>query len=117
MEHHRAPLGKASLWASIIGIALPLSLSLIAIIYFVCGPGQPRGGGAGPEAQVVVWILISAPVLGVILEAVAFGCGIVARPTATGKAGLAISGIALLLALITALYFSDYLKGALGFPR
>ncbi len=66
MDH--ASLGKASLWTSIIGFVLPMCLVILfPANAFLCG------------------------VLFVILELVALGCGIAARRTATGKAGLVIS--------------------------
>ena len=97
MAHDRASFGKASLWASIIGIAVPVGLALIAVIFFVFL--NSRGG---PGAVVVSFGLLSAPILGAILEMAAFGCGIVARSTATGKAGLKIScaGLVALVPLV-----------------
>jgi hypothetical protein len=80
MGNDYASLGKACLWCAIIGIVLPVCLAiLVPANAFLCG------------------------FLFVILELIALGCGIAARATVTGKAGLIISGIVLLCSLI---YFS-----------
>jgi hypothetical protein len=78
-----ASVGKASLWCAILGGVLPVRLAiLVPANALLCG------------------------VLFVILELIALGCGIVARRTATGKAGLVISGILVLCFLFVALFFA-----------
>lgn len=71
-----------------IGVVLPVCLGvLVAVLY------KPHLGNEPGPAYALCGLLF------VILELVAFGCGIAARRMATGKAGLLISGILLLLVI------------------
>jgi hypothetical protein len=98
---NNASLGKTSLWCSCIGIFLLVSLAvllLVDILYLErhtrmgMGPPTPATKAAGVTLAI-------GGVLFVVIELVAFGCGIVARRTAAGKAGLVISGVLLPLVL------------------
>jgi hypothetical protein len=99
MDNDKASLGKASLGSSIIGIVLPGCLYVL-VAMCLRPPGEQG------------WAYGICELLFVILELVALGCGIAARRTPTGKAGLAISGSLLLLGLIfisaVVLYFSFF---------
>ena len=67
------------------------------------------GQGAGPAYA-------CCGLLFVMLELIALGCGIAARRTATGKAGLVIGLVVLLLGLVAfALLYPSYCAGTL--PR
>ena len=85
-------LGKASLWSSIIGIVLPACLYVLVIIFF-----SYEGLAYG-----------ACQLLFVILQLVALGCGIAARRTPNGKAGLGISGSLLLLGFVFVSTFLVY---------
>jgi hypothetical protein len=91
MAHDIAWLGKASLRASIIGVVLPLALVTIGIVLLVFLPAH--------RAREVQLLTALGYDLGMILELAAIACGIAARRTATGRAGLVISGAVLLLFL------------------
>ncbi len=81
-------LGRISLWAAISGVVLPTLLLL---------------GGSVLSSRVSIsdGFVAVCFLLGVGLELVAVGCGIVARRTTSGKAGLIIGSIALALWLAT----------------
>jgi hypothetical protein len=87
MGNDNAALGKASLWTSVIGIALPTSLAILVGVFL-----------RDPKDQGLYFGL--CVLLGVILEVVALGCGVAARRTPAGKAGLAISSIPLLMLVL-----------------
>src|SRR5436190_16303118 len=93
MGNNNVPLGKVSLWTSIIGIVLPGCLYVLVAVFF------NREG----------WAYGVCELLFVILEFVALGCGIAARRTPTGRGGLVISGslLSILLCIVSAvlLYF------------
>jgi hypothetical protein len=89
MGNDNAWLGKASLVTSIIGIALSAFLAVLVGIFI-----------RGPKEQGMYFGLCL--LLFVILELIALGCGIAARRTSTGKAGLVISGILLLIPVLGA---------------
>ena len=91
MGNDNPSLGKASLWSAIIGVGLPGSLAVLVVIFLKTKEEQAVG------------YAISGLLFG-ILEMVALGCGIAARRTATGKAGLVISGMILLLVLFLAAF-------------
>jgi hypothetical protein len=76
-------LGKASLVTSIVGVALPASLAILAAVFL---NGRPKE--QGPSFGLCVLLFV-------VLELIALGCGVAARRTPTGKAGLVISGILL----------------------
>jgi len=100
MTNDRAWLGRASLWASIVGIILPgcLFIVVLAVGHLDLGSMVLVVGGFSCSGLVFA-----------ILELLAFGCGIAARRTATGMAGLVISGVFLGLAAIAIL--SGYATG------
>jgi hypothetical protein len=87
MANDNASLGTASLWTSIIGIVLPGCLAVLVALLFK--PPEPVHG-----IRTICWLLF------VILELIALGCGIAARRTATGKAGLAISSTCVVILLV-----------------
>jgi hypothetical protein len=78
----KSGLGKASLWSSILGFVMPFSL-------VVFGPQDSVG-----------W---QRALLGlfVLFELASLACGIAARDTLSGKAGLTVSVIVLLFVLTT----------------
>jgi hypothetical protein len=82
MANDNVSLGKGSLWASIGGVVLPVSLAIRGAI-FIKLPSEP-----GPVRGICILLFI-------LLEFIALGCGIGARRTAAGKAGFIISGILL----------------------
>jgi hypothetical protein len=88
MGNDKVFLGKTSLWTSISGIVLPVCLAAILFVFL------PPPGYAG-LAYVALCLILS-----VILELVAVGCGIAAMRTATGKTGLVISSILLVVVII-----------------
>ena len=101
MGNDYSTLGKASLWASLLGIVLPGCLTIlpfVGVLYLTphtrMGMGPPT-----PAAEAAGWTLVLSAVLFVLLELIAFGCGIAASRTATGRAGLVISGVVLPLAV------------------
>ncbi len=98
MGNDNAAPGKVSLWTAIIGIVLPGCLYLLAALFLTL-----EG-----------WAYGLCELLCVILELVALGCGIAARRTPTGRAGLVISGSLLLLGIVIVsvnlIYFSFFFK-------
>jgi hypothetical protein len=91
MENGNATFGNTSLWTSITGIILPGCLAILVVDFIKI-----------PNERNIPYIICGF--LFVILELVAFGCGIAGRRTATGKAGLAISSILLLLGIVVFLF-------------
>ena|SRR5713101_1258203 len=89
MSNGNASLGKASLWSAIVGVVLPGCLAVPVAAFY-----KPHLGNDPGLAYALCGLLL------VILELVAFGCGIAAKRTATGKAGLFISVILLLLVIL-----------------
>ena len=89
-ERAGRPIGpeQISLWAAISGVVLP-ALLLIGGIVLSSRVSIPDG------------FVAACFLLGVGLELVAVGCGIVSRSTKSGKAGLIIGSIALVLWLAT----------------
>lgn len=83
-------LGKVSLWCSILGVILPgCSLVVLALVMNIHSLGF------------FVFGMVISGFLFWTLELVALGCGIAARRTAMGKAGLSIvAGIAILVILL-----------------
>jgi hypothetical protein len=110
MSNDNAWLGKASLWISISGVVLPVCLAVLVFILADMGSGE--------EALVIVIYGYSTCVLLlVLLELVAFSCGIAARGTATGKTGLVISvGIAVLFLLLGLVAWIRFGSGAREMP-
>jgi len=80
-------LGDLSLWTAIGGVALVFLLAFVASMF----------------ASVTESFFVLCWALGVVLALVALGCGIVARRTATGKTGLIISGILVVLYIVVCL--------------
>jgi hypothetical protein len=81
-------IGKISLWFAIVGIVLPIILAMLLYVF----RNQLKIDDVIPF--VACWLL------GVVLELVALGCGIAARRTATGKAGIIISVISLVVSVL-----------------
>ena len=101
MVADNAFLGKVSLWTAIIGIVLPMCLAVLAIVVFLFLTPHSRMGPSSDQWEGALASLAFCGILFVILELVALGCGIAARRTASGKAGLVIStGVAFLLLLL-----------------
>jgi hypothetical protein len=89
MGNDEGSLGNASLWSSIVGVVLPGCLAALVAI-FLNNPVL----GQDPDPTYGI-----CAILFLILQLVALGCGIAARCTASGKAGLIMSGVLLPLAL------------------
>jgi hypothetical protein len=94
-------LGKVSLWTSIAGVVVPVGLAaIVLVVVLFLTPqryrGAPKYAGEGLAALAICLVLCF------ILEFVALGCGIAARRTTGGKAGLAISAVILTLAIALA---------------
>jgi hypothetical protein len=89
-ERVRRPIGpeQISLWSAILGVVLPALLLFGGIVL--------SSRVSIPDGFVVVCFL-----LGVGLELVAIGCGVVSRSTTSGKAGLIVGSIALILWIAT----------------
>jgi hypothetical protein len=91
MEDDHAAVGKTSLRCAILGVVAAVGLAALAAVTLATQPA--RALGVGPAAAVA----LGGVVLVVVLEVVALGCGLAARHTATGKAGLALAGACLLM--------------------
>ncbi len=89
---HVGEIGRVSLFTSIGGLVVPAILALIGSVV----DGAARPGEA-------YFVLCGA--LALVLELAALGCGIVARKTASGKAGLVVSIVSFTLAAIIFGYF------------
>ena len=100
MGNDRTALGKASLWTAIIGIVLPGCLAILAILVdvYLAPPGRMGAPWYAPAGAMPV--LAAGGSCFAVLELVALGCGIAARGTAPGKAGLVASSILLLVGLV-----------------
>jgi hypothetical protein len=114
-RHHwrQTSLGKASLWASIAGIVVPVLLAIVLVIWVLLFVPQGRMGPSYEDSVRLIAGLVLCVVVFMLLELVAFGCGMAARYTTTGKIGLAISCVLLTLALVVTtfiLYRSDFFK-------
>jgi hypothetical protein len=106
-------LGKASFWAAIAGIVVPVCLVILLVIWVILFVPQGRMGPSGDDAVRIIVGLVVCVAPFVVLELVALTCGIAARDTATGKLGLKISACLLALALgvtVLILYRSDFFK-------
>jgi hypothetical protein len=88
MSNGKTSLGKISLWTSIVGFVVPVGLAVFVVVRYWRAP-----------KNAVLTSLVACLALFVVLEVAAFVCRIRARHTTTGKVGLAISGVLLLLAL------------------
>jgi hypothetical protein len=98
---NNASLGKTSLWCCCIGIVLLVGLAVLLLVDILyLEPHTRMGTGPPTPATKAAGVTLAiGGVLFVVMELVAFGCGIVARRTAAGKAGLVISGVFLPLVL------------------
>jgi hypothetical protein len=93
MTTDKAWLGRTSLWSSIIGVVLPGCFVAFDFAYLQAHIKEPTLGYE-------IFGYVISGFLFVTLELAALGCGIAARHTASGKAGLVISaGIAILVLL------------------
>jgi hypothetical protein len=97
MGNDNASLGKTSLWSSIFGVVLPVCLAILTFVGVSYLAPQSRLGPPPSAMEAAEWTLAFSGILFVILELIALGCGIAARGTATGMAGLVISGVLLSL--------------------
>lgn len=78
-------IGRISLGSATAGVMLPVLLALGAQL-------------VGPSQRLPDFFTLCL-VLGIVLELVALACGIVARRTGSGKAGILIAGLSLMLGL------------------
>jgi hypothetical protein len=85
-EDRGSPLGPISLLSAIAGLVLPIMLVLIIGLL-----------DSALKLNVSAAYLVLCGMLGAGLELVGLGCGVVARRTASGKAGLIISIISVVL--------------------
>jgi uncharacterized membrane protein len=85
----KALLGRVSLWSAILGLILPgCSLAVLSLVMDI------------HSLEFFVFAMTISGFLFCTFELVALGCGIAARRTAAGKAGLAVvAGIAILVLL------------------
>jgi hypothetical protein len=81
--------GRISLWTSIVGLALPVLLLMVFAVL------AERNILREPAIYYGLCLLLSA-----VLEFAALGCGLFARRTGSGKAGLFLSGASLLLLVV-----------------
>ena len=87
MNNDNATIGKASLWTSIIGFGLPAILAVLFTIVY-----------EDMDVRRTLFVLLLA--FSVMQELIAFGCGVAARRTVSGKSGLIISSVILTLYLL-----------------
>jgi hypothetical protein len=104
MNSETTSMGKASLWTAILGLVVPICLAgLVLVVVLYLTPqryrGAPKYAGEGLVALGICYLLFCA------LELVALGCGIAGRHTAAGKAGIAVSGVLLTVALGLLVFF------------
>jgi hypothetical protein len=90
---NKAWLGNISLWSAIIGVVLPGCYVLLDFAFL-----QNHVNEQSLDYEILGYVI--SGFLFVTLELAALGCGIAARDTATGKAGLAISGGIAILVLL-----------------
>lgn len=83
--NHPSGIGRISLGSAAAGVLLPVLLALGAQL-------------VGPAQRLSDFFTLCF-VLGIVLELVALACGIVARRTGSGKAGILIAGLSLMLGL------------------
>jgi hypothetical protein len=83
LEKPKSGLGLLSLWLAITGMVLPI---VIVVVVLASGTAESSG------------FMILCGLLATALELAALVCGIIARRSASGKAGLIISCIGLILA-------------------
>jgi hypothetical protein len=93
MTNDKAWLGRISLWSSILSVVLPGCFVVLDFAYL-----QKQINEQTLDYEILGYVI--SGFLFVTLELAALGCGIAARHTAAGKAGLVISaGIAILVLL------------------
>ena len=103
MKNANPWLAKASLWSSIIGLVLPGCFVFFDFAYLQKHMRNEQDLGLEISGYIISGFLF------VTLELSALGCGFAARRSATGKAGLIISGA------ITILVFFFYLVAWIRF--
>jgi hypothetical protein len=81
--------GQISLWTSILGLVLPVLLAMVFAVLL------DRGILHEPGTYYGLCLLLSG-----VLELAALGCGLGARRTVSGKAGLLLSLASLLLLVL-----------------
>src|SRR5438876_754246 len=77
---NKASLRKVSLWSSVTGLVLPGCWVVLDLAYL-------EGHGGKEQLAYEIFGYAISGFLFVTLELVAFGCGIAARRTATGRVG------------------------------
>ena len=82
-------IGRISLWVAIAGAVLPVLLA--------------QGARLVAPSQRLPDFFVLCFVLGIVMELAALGCGIAARRTAAGKAGILTAGVMLMLGLLLGL--------------
>jgi hypothetical protein len=97
MDVDTASRGRISLGLSLAGIVIPVG-GLILIVVFV---GINLGGTRGPNPVIADYGIFLCILVFAILELLALGAGIASRRTATGIAGLLISGVLVLLSSVS----------------
>jgi hypothetical protein len=105
-------LGKVSLWASITGFVLPAGLSVLTIVVFTYFPSRSRQIPEYVGVNLTLSIALFA-----LLELIGLGFGIAARRTATGKAGLVISAVLLILGVAGIVFLWWWLEYGLYIRR
>lgn len=98
MSNDNASLGKVSLWSSIIGVVLPGCIAVL--VFFI----EKNTSEQSLSLGYVIYGFVICGFLFVTLELVALGCGIAARRTTAGNAGLVISAGIVFLVLLFYLY-------------
>ena len=113
MDRYNPALGKASLWTAVGGFVLPVCFALLALVgVLLLKPRLLEPSWSEPGA-----VSALCGIFLVALELVALGCGMAARRTATGKAGLFLSGVPLLLVLLGALFVAEAFVGVSVWER
>jgi formylglycine-generating enzyme required for sulfatase activity/predicted Ser/Thr protein kinase len=84
-ETPSSPIGRISLWMAVSGLIVPTLLALIR--------AEPANSMLPPKNYFLLCLALLF-----VSELAAFICGIVGRRTASGKAGIAVSAISLVLA-------------------
>ena len=85
-------LGRAGLWVSILGLVLPVTFFVMALAFVAVG----YDGLA---------YFIYAVILGMVMELFAFGCGMAARRTKSGRIAVWVSSGLFALAVLLATWF------------
>ncbi len=93
MDNERSQRGRASLWISILGIVLPVTFIVLALMFL------PTGGFEG-----IVYVFLGL-LAAIVMELLGLGFGIAARRATAGKIGMVISVGSLTLAVAVMIWF------------